>query len=167
MNFIIRDERPEDAAAIAALTTRAFSGMPYASGSEAGIPARLRAAGAMTLSLVAESEGELVGHAAFSPAVLGNDSNWLGLGPVSVKPELQRSGIGSAVIKAGLDRLRQTGAPGCVVVGDPAYYTRFGFASASGLTCPGVPEANTMALSFTNTAPKGEMAFHPAFFDAM
>ena len=113
MNFIIRDERPEDAAAIAALTERAFSGMPYASGSEAEIPARLRAAGALTQSLIAESAGELIGHAAFSPAVLDNDPNWFGLGPVSVEPELQRSGIGSALIKAGLDRLRQTGAPGC------------------------------------------------------
>jgi len=167
MNFIIRDERPEDTAAIAALTEAAFRGMAYASGTEAGIPARLRAAGALTLSLVAESDGEIVGHAAFSPASLGGDSNWYGLGPVSVTPDRQRSGIGSALIEAGLEHLHALGVAGCVVVGDPAYYARFGFASALGLTCPGVPEANTMALSFTDTAPKGEMAFHPAFFDAL
>ncbi len=167
MNFIIRNERPEDAAAIAALTEIAFTGMPYASGTEASIPARLRAAGALTLSLIAESDGEIVGHAAFSPATLGKDTDWFGLGPVSVHPDQQRSGVGSALIRSGLDRLRQLGAPGCVVVGDPAYYKRFDFRSSPELTCPGVPEENTMALSFTDTAPTGEMAFHPAFFDAL
>lgn len=167
MNFITRDERPDDAAAIAALTEIAFRGVPYASGTESGIPARLRAMGALTLSLVAEDGGNLVGHAAFSPAVLDGDANWFGLGPVSVTPELQRAGIGSALIRVGLDRLRQAGAPGCVVVGDPNYYRRFGFASAPGLSCPGVPEENTMAVSFTDTPPHGEMAFHSAFFDAL
>ncbi len=166
MNIIIRDERKGDEAAISAVTTAAFGTLAEASGTEAEIIDRLRAAGALSLSLVAERSGEIVGHAAFSPAVLGEAEDWSGLGPVSVRPDLHRQGIGSALMKEGLDRLRRLGAAGCIVVGDPAYYSRFGFRSFTRLVCEGVPAENTMALAFDATEPSGNMAFHPAFFGA-
>ena len=155
---------PDDVAAIVALTTAAFRTTPQASGTEAQITDRLRAAGALILSLIAEQDGEMVGHAAFSPAMVGGTGGWFGLGPISVRPDRHRKGIGSILLKAGLDRLRETGALGCVLVGDPAFYGKLGFRSMPGLVCEGVPAENTMALAFGTVMPEGQIAFHPAFF---
>jgi putative acetyltransferase len=166
MNVTIRDERPDDASAIAHLTTAAFLTLAEASGTEAAIVGALRKAGALTVSLIAEADGGTVGHAAFSPATVGGEEGWFGLGPISVRPDLQRSGIGSRLMQAGLADLRKKGAKGCVLVGNPAFYGRFGFRSMSGLLCEGVPAENTMALCFGAAMPKGEIAFHPAFFTA-
>ncbi|MGC1302238.1 MAG: N-acetyltransferase, partial [Caulobacteraceae bacterium] len=85
------------------------------------------------------------------------------LGPVSVRPDRQRTGIGSAVIRDGLRRLRGMGAQGCVVFGDPGYYGRFGFISDPGLRYPGAPDGYFLRLSFTQDAPGGEVAYHPGF----
>lgn len=167
MNITIRDERPGDEAAIAVLTTAAFRGAPYADGTEAEIPGRLRAAGALTLSLIAELAGEMVGHAAFSPAHVDENGGWFGLGPISVRPDLQGNGIGSRLMETGLSRLVEIGAKGCLLVGNPAFYCRFGFRSIDGLVCEGVPAENTMALCFGAETPKGRMVFHPAFFSAV
>src|SRR5690606_20299677 len=113
---------------VGALTAAAFAGVPYASGTEPAIIAALRAAGALRLSLVAAEGQELLGHVAFSPVIIGGrDRGWLGLGPLSVRPDRQRRGIGSALVRTGLERLRRDGAGGCVLLGDPAYYRRFGF----------------------------------------
>lgn len=163
MKPIIRDELPGDEAAIAEVTTAAFKTIAEASGTEAKIIDRLRAAGALTLSLVAERNGEIVGHATFSPAMLDGKAGWFGLGPISVRPDLHKKGIGSALMREGLDRLRRFGAAGCLVVGHPAYYPRFGFRSRDGLICPGVPPEATMAIAFGAETPEGEMSFHPAF----
>lgn len=134
-----------------------------ASGTEARLVEDLRAAGALTVSLVAEQDGEIVGHAAFSPALLDGAPGWYGLGPVSVRPDLHRTGIGTRLVEAGLARLRDSGAAGCVTVGHPEYYPRFGFVAHSRLTYEGEAGPHVMALRFDGGEPAGELAFHPAF----
>lgn len=89
--------------------------------------------------------------------------NWYGLGPVSVLPEHQRRGIGSAQIREGLSRLKALGAGGCCLVGHPEYYRRFGFEYAPELVCEGVPAEVFFALSFGGHVPRGRVEFHPAF----
>lgn len=167
MIMTIRDERPDDAPAIAELTTAAFLTAAHSAGTEAAIVDGLRAAAALTLSLVAEEDGVLVGHAAFSPVVLGGrEGRWYGLGPLSVLPARQRSGIGSSLVGAGLDRLRGLGAAGAVLVGDPAFYGRLGFHAAEGLVCEGVPDRFVLARAFGDEPARGAIGFHPAFFVA-
>lgn len=160
----IRDERSGDAAAIRALTAAAFETAPHSSGTEAAIVDALRTAGALTLSLVVEEGGEIVGHVAFSPVLIGGSGGgWHGLGPVSVRPDRQNRGIGRRLIMAGLERLEISGAQGCVVLGDPAYYARFGFLADPMLRYPGVPAEYFQSLSFAGTRPKGDVRYHPAF----
>lgn len=163
--MIIRRERPEDAAAIGALTAVAFEGHPYSDGSEPKIIERLRRLGQLSLSLVAEEKGEIVGHVAFSPVTLtGGEAGWYGLGPVSVSPSRQRGGIGSALINEGLTILKGEGAQGFALAGDPAYYRRFGFAAVAQLQTTGVPPEFFLVLPLHGAAPSGIVAFHPAFF---
>lgn len=160
----IRPEGPGDADAISDLTTAAFAPMAYSSGTEARIITDLRAAGALLLSLVAVEDGEIIGHVAFSPVTIdGRDIGWIGLGPVSAAPDRQREGIGSALIRDGLSRMKRAGHMGCVLLGDPAYYGRFGFGEKPGLILPDVPPAYFLALSFDGAMPRGEVAYHPAF----
>lgn len=160
----IRFERPGDADIIRALTDAAFRDLPYSSRTEAAIVDALRKAGALTISLVAIRDEEIVGHVAFSPVTIdGEAGKWFGLGPVSVRPCCQRNGIGQAVIRAGLDRLRQLGASGCVVLGDPAYYARFGFTSDPELHYDDVPPEYFQRLVFGQVVPKGSVAYHAAF----
>ena len=163
--MIIRRERPEDAAAIGALTAVAFEGHPYSDGSEPKIIERLRRLGQLSLSLVAEENGEIVGHVAFSPVTLtGGEAGWYGLGPVSVSPSRQRGGIGSALINEGLTILKGEGAQGFALAGDPGYYRRFGFAAVAQLQTTGVPPEFFLVLPLHGAAPSGIVAFHPAFF---
>jgi putative acetyltransferase len=161
----IRPERPDDIAQIAALTEAAFAGRPYSRGTERFIVGLLRNAGALRVSLVAERDGRLVGHIAFSPVQISDGSSgWYGLGPVSVWPDCQRQGIGQALVRAGLAELRALGAHGCVLLGDPAYYGRFGFAADARLRLPGVPPAFFQALRLDAATPaQGDVSFHPAF----
>ncbi|MGF7053500.1 putative acetyltransferase [Bosea sp. OAE752] len=160
----IRPEQPADAAAIRALTTEAFAAAPHSSGTEAAIIDGLRAAGALTLSLVAVEGGEIVGHVAFSPVTIdGAERGWFGLGPVSVQPGRQRGGIGSGLIRDGLQRLREIGAGGCVLLGDPGYYGRFGFAADPALVLEGVPPEYFMRLAFGAGVPAGTVRYHAAF----
>jgi putative acetyltransferase len=124
----------------------------------------LGAAGALTLSLVATSGEVVVGQVAFSPVTVdGRNEGWYGLGPVSVWLAQQRRGIGSALIRDGLARLRAQGAQGCVALGDPLYYRRVGFAPPAPLRLLGVPADHFMALAFAATLPTGTVAYHPAF----
>jgi putative acetyltransferase len=100
----------------------------------------LRADNAMTVSPIAEVDGNVVGHIAFSPVMIdGKDFGWLGLGPVAVSPCLQRQGIGQALVNEGLKQIRGLGAQGCVLVGDPAFYRRFGFENNPALRMEGIP----------------------------
>ncbi|SDF40264.1 GNAT family N-acetyltransferase [Limimaricola pyoseonensis] len=158
----IRAERPGDAAAIGEVTRAAFSEVPYASGTEAAIVAALREAGALTLSLVAEEAGRVVGHVAVSP-VEGIGPGWFGLGPVSVRPGRQKAGIGARLVRAALERLRAAGASGCVVLGDPGYYGRFGFAARPGVGFEGAPPEYFQQIRFAGPAPEGRVRYHPAF----
>lgn len=161
----ICSERPEDAAQIAEITTAAFEPMPFSDGGEVRVVAGLRKADAYTLSLVAiATDGNLVGHIAFSPVRIdGQPSDWYGLGPVSVAPATQRRGIGSALILEGLDRLKDLGAGGCVLLGDPNYYARFGFQSVPTLTYRGKPNRYFQRLVLRGPPPEGDVSFHPAF----
>lgn len=164
MPFTLRPEAPPDAAAIREVTRAAFASAPHASGAEARIVDALRAAGALTISLVAVEGTQVVGHVAISPVrVDGGPAGWFGLGPLSVAPERQRRGIGAARVRDALDRLRTMGAAGCVVLGDPAYYGRFGFGPAAPLVLPDVLPAFFQAIAFTGPIPPGTVRYHPAF----
>ncbi len=126
--MIVRQEIPADIAAIRDVTAAAFKDHPHSDQTEHLIIDRLRQAGALNISLVAVVDGKVVGHVAFSPLELSDGSKgWFGLGPVSVLPECQGRGIGGALIRRGLDMLRDRAAAGCVVMGDPELYTKFGF----------------------------------------
>ena len=162
--IIIRDQSAGDFAAVHALVIAAFKTLPVASGTEQFIMDALWRNGAATVALVAEDGGEIVGQAAFSKATVGGqDVGWHGCGPVAVLPERHKQGIGSALMRAGLERLRALGSKGCVVVGDPNYYPRFGFANTPDMFVPDVPPEVFMALSFGGTMPKGEVKFDKAF----
>lgn len=164
-DWTVRPERPEDVAAISALTTAAFHGLEFSGGNEAEIVERLRADGDLAISLVAENiDLAVIGHAAFSPVTVSDGTpNWYALGPVSVIPLRQKVGIGSALTEAGLARLRELGAAGCVVLGDPAYYGRFGFVHEPALTCPGPHPEYLQRVVFRNPPPTGKVSFAPAF----
>lgn len=125
----------------------------------------MRATDALTISLVAIESGILVGHVAFSSVMIdGTDHCWFGLGPVSVKPDHQGTGIGSALIRTGLEQLRSRGAAGCVVLGDPAYYCRFGFEQDDDLRYESVPPEYFMRINFTtDDTPTGRVEYAPAF----
>lgn len=120
--MVIRDEHAGDAAAIREVVRAAFAGAEHSSGTEPAIVDGLREAGALTVSLVALDESGIAGHVAISPVSVGAAKDWYGLGPVAVRPDCQRKGIGSALIREALGALRTRGAAGCVVLGDPAYY---------------------------------------------
>jgi putative acetyltransferase len=165
MNHIrIRPETSADHAAIREINITAFAVHPHSRQTEHLIVEGLRADGALTISLVAETEGRVTGHIAFSQApVDGRDLGWFLLGPVAVWPDLQRKGIGSELVLAGLAALRGRNASGCVLVGDPGYYTRFGFRKAVDLTWPGVPPEFVLCLPLAGTEPSGVISHHPAF----
>ena len=162
--MIIRAETEGDIAAITEVTVAAFEKHPFSEQTEHFIVKALRKANALTISLVAEWEGKVVGHIAFSPVqVQDGASNWYGLGPVSVLPEYQRQGIGKALVNEGLSRLKGLGARGCALVGDPEYYGRFGFRNYPQMTYKGVPQEVFLVLPFTEPVPEGDVTFHEAF----
>lgn len=163
--MIIRPERAADIDAIRVLTQTAFESAPHADGTEHVIIDRLRAAGALTLSLVAEVEGAVVGHVAFSPVSVSDGSRgWYGLGPIAVAPSRQGAGIGGRLVREGLDRLKALGATGCVLLGDPAYYSRFGFAPDPKLTLDGVPPEYFMRVAFSPVYGGGTVSYHSGFY---
>lgn len=160
----IRKETPQDAAEIRRLTDEAFRSVAYSNQKEGEIVDALRAAKALTLSLVAEEDGRILGHVAFSPVQIGDeDKGWYGLGPVSVRPDRQGEGIGGKLIREGLAQLRKAGAKGCVLLGDPGYYGRFGFKADQRLKLPGVPPQYFQCLAFGPDVPEGDIAYHSAF----
>jgi len=127
MKPVIRLERPDDRTAIRDITRRAFVPMPFADGDEQDLIDRFRAAGALAVSLVAGVGGAVAGQVTFTEALAADGSpGWYALGPVAVEPVLQKRHIGSRLIETGLAMLRERDAAGCVLVGDPAYYRRFG-----------------------------------------
>ncbi|WP_284124109.1 GNAT family N-acetyltransferase [Parerythrobacter aestuarii] len=165
MTVSIRSEQPGDERAIRALTDAAFRDMPHADGDEGELIERLRVQGDLVLSLVAcNSDKAIVGHISFSPvAIAGSEGKWYQLAPVSVIPSGQNSGIGSSLIEAGLDRLQGSGAAGILLVGDPDYYSRFGFTREHALTLSDALDPYLQMLQFEGDPPSGQITLAPAF----
>lgn len=162
--IVIRDETPADICAITEVTIAAFKTLEISNHTEQFIIEALRAAQALTVLLVAEMDGRVIGHIAFSPVTISDGTpNWYGLGPVSVLPEQQRQGIGKALIQKGLSRLQEMNAQGCCLVGHPDYYRKLGFKNMSGFVYEGVPPEFFFALSFDGHTPQGTVAFHEGF----
>lgn len=162
--FVIRPEQPEDFAAITRVNELAFKAEPHSEQTEHFIVLALRSAGALSVSLVAERSNQVIGHVALSPVQFSDGSaSWYGLGPVAVLPELQHQGVGKALIKTGLASLRSLGACGCVVLGDPNYYGRFGFKNRSECIFEGVPAEYFQSLSFGPHSAVGKVTYHEAF----
>src|SRR5690606_19142941 len=160
----IRAETPGDAPAILAVTQAAFAEAEHSSGTEGAIIEALRQSGALTVSLVAGADSMVIGHIAFSPiTVNGRDEGRFGLGPLSVDPGRQGNGLGYRLVSSGLAQLKAKGAKGCVVLGDPRFYGRFGFAPDSRLRYDGVPPEYFTALAFEFPMPDGLVAYHQAF----
>ncbi len=164
MDIAIRNEIATDVDAIDAVTTAAFLAAPHTDHTEQFIVKALRKAGKLTESLVAEVDGTVVGHVAVSPVSISDGaSDWYGLGPISVLPAYQGQGIGARLMNAALSALRQRGACGCVVLGEPGYYGRFGFRVAPGLDLAGVPAGYFQAVSFGEAMPCGTVSYDEAF----
>jgi putative acetyltransferase len=162
--MIIRKETASDIEAISQVTIAAFRTLAISNQTEHFIINALRAAGALTISLVAEIDGRIVGHIAFSPVIISDGAkDWYGLGPVSVLPEHQKQGIGKSLVIHGLDLLKEMGGQGCALVGDPNYYVRFGFRNYPQLIHEGIPQEVFLALPFSEKIPQGIVKFHEGF----
>lgn len=165
----LRDERASDVDAIGRVIVAAFADEPQHGQFERRIVDALRAGGALSVSLVAERDERVIGHVAFSPVSIGGapaaSQQWYGLAPLAVRPDCWRQSIGAGLVRTGLDALRRLGARGCVVLGDPAYYARFGFKPFDGLVFAHALPGHFLALSFDATAPRpsGEVRYHDAF----
>ena len=161
----IRAEAAGDEEVIFALTKAAFANMPFSDGDEQHLVTRLREDGDLTLSLVAEHDGRVVGHIAFSPVEISDGSkDWFGLGPVSVWPDLHHQRVGSALILEGIDQMRARGARGIVLLGSNEYYPRFGFAHHPQLTFPGPPPEYFQALAIAGEMPCGKVTYAKGFY---
>lgn len=164
MTIRIRKEAPHDIAAIEAVTIAAFLNVAHTDHTEQFIVKALRSSGQLSVSLVAEDNGIVVGHVALSPVTISNGTtDWYGLGPLSVAPQHQRRGIGTLLMEQLLDELRGLNACGCVVLGDPGYYGRFGFTAEPSLVLPGVPPEYFQAISFGGPLPSGTVSYHQSF----
>jgi putative acetyltransferase len=159
----IREERPGDIRAIHELTADAFRPMPFSMGGEADVVDRLRADGDLAVSLVAEQDGRIVGHVAFSPAgVADEEAGWFGLGPISVRADLQRRGIGKSLMRRGFDILKDRDARGCVLIGNPDIYSKVGFASEGRLAYRALDPALVQWIVFRGQPPSGAIRFADA-----
>ena len=164
MSITIRSETPLDAAAIERLTAAAFRAAPHTSHTEHFIVNALRRADRLSISLVAEDDGEIVGHVAISPVSISDGSDgWYGLGPISVAPERQRQGIGGRLMIQTMAALRRLDASGCVVLGDPDFYHRFGFKTEPSLVLPDVPPEYFQTVTLQGPVPSGTVSYHEAF----
>ena len=162
--MIIRSEKPSDIEAIAEVTKVAFEDQSFSQQTEHFIIRDLRAAGALTISLVTEVDGRVVGHIAFSPVTISDGTtNWHGLGPVSVLPEYQGRRIGTELVIGGLSLLKSMGGKGCALVGLPTYFNRFGFKNHPRLIHEGIPQEVLVAKSLVGPVPSGTVEFHQAF----
>ena len=162
--IVIRHELDADAGIISEVTVAVFMSLGISRHTEQFIIEALRAAQALTVSLVAELKGAVIGHIAFSPVAISDGTQgWYGLGPVSVLPTYQHQGIGAGLIQEGLSRLKAINGRGCCLVGHPEYYRKFGFKNPSGLLVEGVPPEVFFALSFDGHYPQDTVTFHEGF----
>ncbi|MGB0719467.1 MAG: GNAT family N-acetyltransferase [Bdellovibrionales bacterium] len=154
----------DDIEIIRALTQEAFQNVLFSNQTEAQIIDALRDRNALSLSLVAVENDVIIGHVCFSPVYI-NDvfDHWYGLGPISVHSDFRRQGVGSALIRQGLEMLNKENARGCVVLGDPQYYRRFGFSCFSNLKYEGAPAEYFLCLAFDGVLPKGVVKYDIAF----
>lgn len=161
----IRSELPTDIAEIRTLITAAFTPAPFYVGAEADIVDLLRKTGDMTMSLVAEKAGKILGHLVFSPILInGEASTWFGLGPISVPTTHRKQGIAAALINEGVTQVKKLNASGCVTVGSLRYYKHFGFENHVGMHLTGAPTKDFLALGFGGEFPRGEVLFSNAFY---
>lgn len=164
MNIVVREEQDNDIQSIYAVTRSAFLEVAHSSHTEHFIVDALRDSSALYISLVAELDGQIIGHVAISPVSVSDSSlEWYGLGPISVLPEYQKQGIGSLLVQRVLDLLRQRAAVGCVLLGNPGFYERFGFTVMNDLVLPDVPPEYFQALSFGGFYAQGTVEYHKAF----
>lgn len=164
VDVTIRPEQAADQKAIYQLTRRAFAPMAFAAGDEQDLINALRDAEALTISLVAEQQGQVVGHIAFSTAFPSDGkAGWYALGPVAVEPSLQKQGIGRQLITEGIALLKARKALGCVLVGNPDYYKNFGFKPFPDLAPQGEPAEHYMILPLKMREPDVVVGFHPLF----
>lgn len=164
MSISIRKEKPGDIQQINDVIIAAFLDAPHTNHTEQFIVKSLRDSGALTVSLVAEDTGTIVGHLALSPVTISDGSNgWYGLGPVSVIPDEQGKGTGSRLMRAAIAALKNISAGGCVLLGNPHYYRRFGFEPIDGLTFPDVPPEYFQGLLLQGSYPKGTVTYHESF----
>ena len=162
----VRPENTNDLETIENLISSAFENHPYSNHKEQFIVSQLRVSSALSVSIVAEHDEKIIGHIAFSAVKInGEECSWYGLAPVSVVPEQQKSGVGSQLIKAGLEAIKHKGAKGCVLLGEPEYYEKFGFRAVDSLVLEGVPPEFFLCLSFDEVIPSGKVEYHQAFAD--
>ena len=165
-SYTLRAEQVGDEAAICDLVRRAFAPMPFSVGDEQDLVNALRADGDLVVSLVAVSPaGAIIGHVGFSPATIERQAcGWYQMAPVSVTPGRQHRGIGSALIRAGIEQLRESDAAGIAVVGNPVYYERFGFTVLAGLAPESAHDAPYFrAMVLGGKVPQGTLRYAPAF----
>lgn len=162
--FSIRQEVPDDTGAIHALLDAAYCELTYSDQTEAAIVDALREENALTVSLVAEIQGRIVGYIAVSSVTFSDgEKHWYGLGPVAVAPEYQGRGVGSRLIEGALENLQHHGAQGCVVLGDPYFYGRFGFERLPQMDFTVATGEYFQALPFGVKLPAGKVCYHQAF----
>jgi putative acetyltransferase len=165
----IRSEQPGDVAAIDDVNRAAFE-----TDTESNLVRALREQAQPLVSLVADEDDDVIGHIMFSPVTLSSDpaARIMGLAPMAVLPAKQRRGVGSALVRAGLDECRRLGFPAVVVVGHAGYYPRFGFVPASRFRLGSeydVPDEVFMAIEIEAGALRGKagvIRYHPAFASA-
>ena len=163
-NFSIRPEEAGEESAIRELTKRAFVGEPYSDGDEHHVIDRLRADGDLVLSLVAVSDGTIIGQVTYSAAALSNDeADWMVLGPIAVEPDRQGQGVGRALIAAGEAAMRGRGVKGITVLGDPEIYGRFGFVSHTAMRQDDELGTFLQVKSFGAEIPAATITYAPAF----
>jgi putative acetyltransferase len=159
----IRPEHHSDCDSIHRLLIAAFADHPHSQHNEQTIVAVLRAANALAVSLVADDDG-IVGYIACSPvSINGSTGKWFGLGPVAVQPDRQGKSIGAALVRASIEQLKSANAEGIVLLGEPHYYQRFGFAARPELQLSGVPASHFLALVLHGPIAQGVVTYHPAF----
>lgn len=164
MDINIRQEAPEDITRIHEVTVAAFLTAKRSSFTEQFIVKELRRSNALTISLVAEDARRIVGHVAVSPVTISDGAiRWYGLGPISVDPKVKGKGIGSQLMHAALSELKELKANGCVLLGDPNYYSRFGFKPVKGLIYPGFFPEYFQAVSLNGGFAQGEVSYHDGF----
>lgn len=163
--LIIRNEQTSDHESITKVVQLAFEKSPYSDQQEHLIVQALRSSGALSVSIIAQANGEIVGFAGASQVQISDGSeHWYALGPIAVIPGSQKQGIGSMLLDEVLYRLKMMGASGCVVLGDPDFYSRFGFEPDQRLAFADFDPELFQSLRFNDNLAQGEVSYHPAFY---